>query len=176
MATQNVQYRGHQGVSEAKPSTGFEIPRQTLVAKAVSTALIAGLASGPLLAQQAVLEEIIVTATKREESVMDVPIAIQALSGDFIREVNLNDVKDLVMFTPGVTGNSKDSFIDSVRVRESLPTISVTAAIRRSACTRTDCIKVVRVRAFSACSTLNARKFCAVRKGFYLVEIQFLVR
>ena len=92
-----------------------ESPRRTLLAKAVTAALVVGVASGPLLAQE--LEEITVTATKRAESVMDVPIAIQALSGDFIRDVNLNDVKDLVQFTPGVTGNSKDSFLDSVRVR-----------------------------------------------------------
>jgi iron complex outermembrane recepter protein len=92
------------------------VPRQTLLAVAVSTALVVT-AAGTALARPPELEEIIVTATKRAESVMEVPIAIQALSGDFIREVNLNDVKDLVTFTPGVTGNSKDSFIDSVRVR-----------------------------------------------------------
>ena len=90
-------------------------PRKKLLAQAVSAAVAAGGASHGLYAQE--LEEIIVTATKRAESVMDVPVAIQALSGDFIREINLNDVKDLTQFTPGVTGNSKDSFIDSVRVR-----------------------------------------------------------
>ncbi|NNF67074.1 MAG: TonB-dependent receptor [Gammaproteobacteria bacterium] len=58
-----------------------------------------------------------VTATKRSESVQDVPLAITAFSGDFSREVNLNDVKDLVSFTPGVTGNSQDSFIDAISVR-----------------------------------------------------------
>ena len=90
-------------------------PRKKLLAQAVSAAVAAGGASHGLHAQE--LEEIIVTATKRAESVMDVPVAIQALSGDFIREINLNDVKDLTQFTPGVTGNSKDSFVDSVRVR-----------------------------------------------------------
>ena len=57
------------------------------------------------------------TATKRAESVMDVPLAISAMSGEAIREVNLNDIKDLIAFTPGITGNSKDSFIDFVSVR-----------------------------------------------------------
>ena len=103
--------------STDEQNSDFRRPERTLLAQAISTALIAGVASGPLLAQELELEEIIVTATKRAESVMDVPIAIQALSGDFIREINLNDVKDLTQFTPGVTGNSKDSFIDSVRVR-----------------------------------------------------------
>ncbi|MBT8098079.1 MAG: TonB-dependent receptor [Woeseia sp.] len=68
-------------------------------------------------AQGQVLEEIIVSATKRAESIDDVPLAITAFSGDFTRSVNLDDVKDLVSFTPGVTGNSKDSFIDVISIR-----------------------------------------------------------
>ena len=62
-------------------------------------------------------DEIIVTAQKREESIQDVPLAITAVTGDFTREVNLDDVKDLVKFTPGATGNSQDSFIDTLSMR-----------------------------------------------------------
>lgn len=86
-------------------------PRKTAVAAAITVALM----TAPVVAQE--IEEVIVTATKRSESVQDVPLAITALSGDFTRKVNLNDVKDLVSFTPGVTGNSQDSFIDAISVR-----------------------------------------------------------
>ena len=48
---------------------------------------------------------------------MDVPLAISAMSGEFIRDTNLNDIKDLISFTPGMSGNSKDSFLDFVSVR-----------------------------------------------------------
>ncbi len=82
---------------------------------AVSSALFAGAMAAPASAQ--VLEEVIVTATKRSESVQDVPLAITALSGDFVNRVNLDDVKDLVSYTPGITGNSQDSFIDAISVR-----------------------------------------------------------
>ena len=92
-------------------------PERSAVAQAVSIAIVASLAPGPLLAQSSGLEEVVVTATKREESLMDVPLAITAMSGDFIREVNLNDIKDLIQFTPGISGNSKDSFLDFVAVR-----------------------------------------------------------
>lgn len=92
-----------------------QVLRRSRLARAISAAVVAGSASAPALAAQ--LEEIVVTATKREESVMDVPLAVQALSGDFLRDANLDDVKDLVSFTPGVTGNSKDSFLDAIRVR-----------------------------------------------------------
>jgi iron complex outermembrane receptor protein len=96
---------------------GFVRPRRTALAQAISAALVASVASAPLHAQEAVLEEVIVTATKRAESVMDVPLAITAMSGESIRDVNLNDIKDLITFTPGITGNSKDSFLDFVSVR-----------------------------------------------------------
>jgi iron complex outermembrane receptor protein len=92
-------------------------PQRKALAQAVSVAIMTGMAPMPLLAQGEVIEEVIVTATKRAESVMDVPLAITAMSGDFIREVNLNDIKDLIQFTPGISGNSKDSFLDFVSVR-----------------------------------------------------------
>ncbi|MEP0203935.1 MAG: TonB-dependent receptor [Halioglobus sp.] len=89
--------------------------RKNILAKAVSTAVMISAISSPAMSQT--LEEVVVTATKRSESVQDVPLAITALSGDFVSKVNLNDVKDLVSYTPGVTGNSQDSFIDAISVR-----------------------------------------------------------
>jgi iron complex outermembrane receptor protein len=88
-------------------------PRRSAVATAVSAALLAT----SLSAQAQQVEEIIVTATKREESLQEVPLAITALTGDFTESVNLDDVKDLISFTPGITGNSQDSFIDAVSIR-----------------------------------------------------------
>lgn len=88
--------------------------RKTIVT-AVSAAITASAIAAPVVAQG--LEEVVVTATKRSESVMDVPLAITAISGEMIRETNLDDIKDLVAYTPGVTGNSKDSFIDLITVR-----------------------------------------------------------
>ncbi|HBS35738.1 MAG TPA: TonB-dependent receptor, partial [Parvularcula sp.] len=85
------------------------VSRPALLAGASALAL-----GGPAFAQE---DEIIVTATKRAESIQDVPLAITAYSADFVREVNLEDVKDLVTYTPGITGNSLDSFIDFINVR-----------------------------------------------------------
>lgn len=84
--------------------------KKTLLAG--GSALAAAMA--PAFAQD---DEIIVTAQKRAESIQDVPLAITAFAGDFVRDVNLDDVKDLVTFTPGVTGNTFDSFIDYINVR-----------------------------------------------------------
>jgi iron complex outermembrane receptor protein len=90
-------------------------PQKNSMATAVSAALIASAMAAPVYSQT--LEEVFVTATKRSESVMDVPLAITALSGDFINQANLHSVKDLVSFAPGVSGNSQDSFIDAISVR-----------------------------------------------------------
>lgn len=89
--------------------------RPRALSLAISTTLLAA-ASAPAAAQQT-LEEVVVTANKRAESVMEVPLAVQALTGDVVRELNLTSIKELASFTPGVTGLSDDSFIDSIRIR-----------------------------------------------------------
>jgi iron complex outermembrane receptor protein len=117
MATKKTRRGLCSNLNQPRAESCIGRPERTLLAQAISVALIAGVAPGPLLAQEAALEEITVTATKRAESVMDVPLAITAMSGEFIRDVNLNDIKDLIAFTPGISGNSKDSFLDFVSVR-----------------------------------------------------------
>lgn len=89
---------------------------KTRLAQSISTALLVPVVSTSVLAQP-VLEEIVVTATKRAESIMDVPLAISVVSGDFAREANLNDIKDVVKLSPGITGNSEDSFLDAITIR-----------------------------------------------------------
>lgn len=55
---------------------------------------------GELSAQQ--LEEIVVTAQKREQNVQDVPIAITTLSGDEIRNLGFKSAADIQYQTPGL--------------------------------------------------------------------------
>lgn len=94
------------------PSPSF---KKTLLAQSISAAVISSVA-GTAVGQEA-LDEVVVTATKRQESIQDVPLAITAFTGDFVKDVNLDDVKDLVTFTPGVSGNSTDAFIDGISIR-----------------------------------------------------------
>ncbi len=63
------------------------------------------------------IEEIVVTAQYRRESLQDVPIAVSAYDQSFMRTAKLDDVKDLIDFTPGFAGKSKDSFVDTMSVR-----------------------------------------------------------
>jgi outer membrane receptor protein involved in Fe transport len=48
------------------------------------------------------LEEIIVTAQRREQSLMDVPVAIEVFSGDLIRQQGFRNLDELANFSPTV--------------------------------------------------------------------------
>ena len=56
------------------------------------------------------IEEIIVTAQKREQNVQDVSIAITAFTGDTLRELGVAQPRDLAQFTPGLTVNATSSY------------------------------------------------------------------
>jgi iron complex outermembrane receptor protein len=49
------------------------------------------------------IEEIIVTATKRAESIQDVPISISAYSGDFLENSDIRTLQDLSLYAPNFT-------------------------------------------------------------------------
>jgi outer membrane receptor protein involved in Fe transport len=57
------------------------------------------------------LEEIIVTAQKREQNVQDVPIVVTTISSELIRDTGIQDIKDLTLLTPGmiVTSTSNET-------------------------------------------------------------------
>lgn len=62
--------------------------------------LAAILSAGPAAAQ---LEEIVVTATKRSESIQDVPISISAYSGDFVENSGIQTLQELSLYAPNFT-------------------------------------------------------------------------
>jgi iron complex outermembrane receptor protein len=49
------------------------------------------------------LQEVVVTAERRTENVQDVPITIQAITGDQLRQLNVVSFSDLLKYTPNVT-------------------------------------------------------------------------
>ena len=99
--------------------------QKSMVAEAISLTLIATMISAPTfaaedseaVAKKEETEIIVVTATKKNESLQEVPLAVTALTGDFMEKVHLSDVKDIIAYSPGVNGNANSSFLDSVSVR-----------------------------------------------------------
>jgi iron complex outermembrane receptor protein len=61
----------------------------------------------PVIAQEDNrLEEVIVTAQKREQSIQDVSVSITAFSSAAIRELGISRTRDLARFTPGLVMNA----------------------------------------------------------------------
>jgi iron complex outermembrane recepter protein len=58
-------------------------------------------------AQNIALEEIVVTARKRAESLQDIPVAISAFSADQIEVTGSANLVDLTKFTPGIQFNEQ---------------------------------------------------------------------
>ena len=75
---------------------------KTTIARADSSAVFATLASVPSLvnAEGMVLEEVIVTAQKRAESLQDVPVAITAVTGDNLRSAGIDKLETLAPSIP----------------------------------------------------------------------------
>ncbi|MEH6585451.1 MAG: TonB-dependent receptor [Halioglobus sp.] len=65
-------------------------------------AIVTPLNSTQVLAQQLVLEEIIVTARKRVESLQETPVAVTALSTEALREAGVRNLADLNQIVPNI--------------------------------------------------------------------------
>src|SRR5258708_7927585 len=61
------------------------------------------------------LEEIVVTATRREESINKVPISVTAFNQDMIDQRGIKDFQDVVRFTPGVSIDTSGTNAISIR-------------------------------------------------------------
>ncbi|MGK2909109.1 MAG: TonB-dependent receptor [Sphingobium sp.] len=62
-------------------------------------------------------DDIVVTARQREERLQDVPIAVTAVSGDFIKSQQLVSVKDIAAYAPGLNINSDSAGRAFVSIR-----------------------------------------------------------
>ncbi len=51
-------------------------------------------------------EEMVVTAQKREQSIMDVGLSVTAFNSEDIRELNLREAKDIAVATPGLVASN----------------------------------------------------------------------
>jgi outer membrane receptor protein involved in Fe transport len=65
------------------------------------------------------VERILVTATKREESVQDIPIAVSAFSGEDLQARGVQELRDLQQVSPSLSvyGSNSDSGGGTLRIR-----------------------------------------------------------
>ena len=90
----------------------------------LAAALVGVLAAAPALAESAApneLAEVIVTATRRSSTVLDVPYNISAVSGAAIEESHVLDAAELMRSIPGVSvvdrGDRNSSVVSGIRIR-----------------------------------------------------------
>lgn len=96
--------------SARQPNRSNPISRKAL-SMAIHTALVSGMFAPLVFAQDQageaadslLMEEVIVTATRRSMSLQDVPFNITAISGDFIEKAGILDATELMREIPGVT-------------------------------------------------------------------------
>lgn len=65
----------------------------------------------------AMLEEVIVTAQKRAESVQDVPISIQAFSGDQLEKMRVSKASDVTKLVPNLNISGQNSANRQIAIR-----------------------------------------------------------
>lgn len=83
-----------------------------------------GAGSGPAFAQDAgasdddgAIRDIVVTATRREESLNKIPLAIQALSGESLADLNVTKFDKLIEYLPNVRAASRGPGASSIFIR-----------------------------------------------------------
>lgn len=89
---------------------------QKLLAQSISAGLAMTVFSAPVHAEKA-LEEVIVTAQKKDDTVQTVPMTVNAITADAIEKYQLLDFKDIASVTPGVTIKPLDSRNATIAMR-----------------------------------------------------------
>src|SRR5579864_5019401 len=81
------------------------------IAAILNTYAVAAAAADPSNAPETAstsgIQEVVVTAQRRTENVQDVPIAIQALTGETLQQLNVTTFDDLIRHLPNVSGASQ---------------------------------------------------------------------
>ena len=70
-------------------------------------------AEEPEGARSGAIEEILVTARKREESLQEVPVAVSAFTGDQMTDSGIDQFSDLAPFTPGLAINQHSTYANA---------------------------------------------------------------
>ena len=79
----------------------------SLVALAAASMATSALAQGAPAGAR--VDEVIVTAQKREQNLQDVPIVVTAVSAQLLKDSGVRDIKDLQVLAPGLTVTSTTS-------------------------------------------------------------------
>jgi iron complex outermembrane receptor protein len=109
-----------------------------LPGKLAASIIVPVIALGLSMPVSAQIEEIVVTATKREENVQDVPVAVSVLSSDTIENANAVGLEGLQALIPSATFRKGNTTRNSAVIIRGLGTISFSTAAEPSVSTVVD--------------------------------------
>lgn len=85
---------------------------------AAAIAAAGAISASPALYAQGALEEVIVTAQKREQSLQDVPVAVSAFNAEAIKKTGVKDMFDLQVNAPSlIVGQTQTSTTSTFQIR-----------------------------------------------------------
>src|SRR5215470_14836814 len=127
-------HHSHSSSSKRRAPSGTGRFSRTPIATAVAIALYLE-HPAPLYAadaeapdQQSTLQEIIVTATRRQESIQNIPYNIAAVSTDMIEQLQMTKIDDVAHFVPGIAIQNQGSAGSSNIVARGLNTSALGAS------------------------------------------------
>ena len=91
--------------------------RMALSAVLMTSTMLAGSAYAQSEGGGSMVEELVVTAQKREENIQDVPVAVTAFTTKKLEELNVNSFDDYVKFLPSVAFQSSAPGFSNVYMR-----------------------------------------------------------
>ena len=116
--------------NQAQPRTGATMRKTTnFQISTLSAAIASTLISGYATAQQSALEEVIVTATRRAQSVQDIPINITALGANLIERERITDLSDIAKRVPGMNLVDQGPRSGNILAVRGLSADSITAVV-----------------------------------------------
>ena len=68
-------------------------------------------------ADQGVIEEVVVTATKRAESTQDIPVTVDALTSDSLEDFGITNFEDYLIQLPGLTAGGSGPGQNTIYIR-----------------------------------------------------------
>ena len=97
--------------------TGLEIASEEAGAIVLRRAPVSRSGTPPTEDAVIDLEEIVITAQKRDESALDVPISLTAFSGRFVEKFQLDTLRDVSRLTPGLLVSAFNQSSPTIAIR-----------------------------------------------------------
>ncbi|MEN8723572.1 MAG: TonB-dependent receptor [Alphaproteobacteria bacterium] len=92
--------------------TGRTVRAVTAASVAGGVSMLALSLAAPAMAYE--IEEIVVSAQKRDQDLQDVPIAVTAVGGEFLQKANIENLQDLQQVAPTVVINTSTSGSEAI--------------------------------------------------------------